>query len=80
MKRQFINEAKPFWETGNPLKAGEILYEHLRNEHRPIWAADILSHCQPLFRSFPGVSAVLEITENPKRWPEAYEAFQAIRE
>lgn len=79
MKRKFINESKVFWDSGEPIKAGEILYEHIHNEHRPVWAAAVLSYCQELFPLFPEIQTVLEIANELKRWPEAHKAFQAVR-
>jgi hypothetical protein len=79
MKRRFINESKVFWDSGEPIKAGEILYEHIRNDHRPVWAAAVLAYCQESFPLFPEIQTVLEIANESKRWPEAHEAFQAVR-
>jgi hypothetical protein len=80
MKRQFINAAKQFWDSGQALKAGEILYEHLRPQQRPLWAVEVLSHCCQLFPPVPAVENVRTIALATERWPEAYNAFGVIRE
>lgn len=80
MKRKFIAEARPFWEEGQPLRAGEILYEHIRNQHRPQWAAEVLEICRNLIPAVPEVDAVHDIAKDSKRWPQAHQAFSAVRE
>jgi hypothetical protein len=79
MKKKFIEEAKPFWENGQPLKAGEVLYEHIRLEHRPHWALEVLELCKPLISDIAEVEEVCMIAKDPKRWSEAHDAFSAIR-
>lgn len=79
MKSKFIEEAKPFWESGQPLKAGEILYEHIRLEHRPIWAIEVLELCKPFTKKIEEIEEVCRIAKNPKRWREAHDAFSSVR-
>ena len=79
MKIKFIEEAKPFWDSGQPLKAGEIIYEHIRQIHRPVWAKEVLELCIPLTGKIKEVEEVLRIAKEPERWKEAHDAFSAVR-
>ncbi|MGD9365564.1 MAG: hypothetical protein PVH87_07710 [Desulfobacteraceae bacterium] len=80
MKIKYIEEAKPFWDSGQPLKAGEILYEHIREIHRPLWAKEVLELCIPLTGRIKEVEEVVGITKDPERWKEAHDAFSAVRD
>lgn len=79
MKRRYIDEAAAEWDAGKPLLAGRAIYEHLRPEHRPPWAAEILEIFAPLAPGAPEISALLAIAEDPVRWPEAQSIFDALR-
>jgi len=80
MKEKYIKEAKPCWEGGDPLKAGELLYEHIRQRHRPLWALEVLELCMPLTKGIPEIDELCNIIRNPNRWTEAKEAFSSVRE
>jgi hypothetical protein len=80
MKEKYIKKAKPYWEGGNPLKAGELLYERIRQNHRPLWALEVLELCMPLTKGIIEIDELCNIIRNPNRWAEAHEAFSSIRE
>ena len=80
MKEKYIKEAKPYWEGGDPLKAGELLYEHIRQDHRPLWALGVLELCMPLTKIIAEIDELCNIIRSPDRWAEAREAFSSVRE
>ena len=76
-----LSEARAHWDSGRPLFVGELLYERLPVRHRPTWAANILDLCCGLLSSVPpAVENVLMIAWDDARWPEAHNAFQAVRQ
>src|SRR5689334_986880 len=79
MQDNYIEQATNFWSSGNPLEAGRILYEHIRSELRPRWAANVLNLCRGLKNPIAEVDAVFEIAEDSSRWSEAYDAFRRVR-
>ncbi len=80
MKKKYIEEAKHFWDSSQSLKAGEILYEHIRPIHRPVWAKEVLELSIPLAVRIKEVEEVLRITKDPERWKEAHDAFLTVRD
>jgi len=80
MMKKYIKEAKPYWEGGDPLKAGELLYEHIRQNYRPLWALEVLELCIPLTKNIAEIDELCNIVRSPNRWPEAHEAFSSVRE
>jgi len=79
MKQRATDKAKELWNAGRALEAGRLLYERIPVELRPAWAAKILALACNYIPAIPEVEAVLEITSDPSRWPEAREAFSAVR-
>jgi hypothetical protein len=79
MDVEWKTEARREWEAGSALKAGEVFYEHLRNDERPRWAGSILALASRLAPATPEIEAVLLIAGAPARWHEAKKAFQAVR-
>jgi hypothetical protein len=80
MKQKYIREAKPYWDSGDPLKAGAILYEHIRRVHRPLWALEVLKLCKNLTNPIDEIEEVCRIIRTPTIWVEAHEAFSSVRE
>jgi len=79
MEYQYREKAWTFWNSGQPLEAGRVLYENLRQEQRPLWAAEVLEICLDLITLVPEIQSVYEIAKNPTRWKEAHSAFSAVR-
>lgn len=79
MKQEFIEEAQEHWQAGRSLEAGQLLYEHIPIKLRPAWAAEALALACSHVPTIPEVEAVLEIANDPPRWPEARDAFLAVR-
>jgi hypothetical protein len=74
-----LDEARGHWNAGRSLEAGRLLFERIPMELRPAWAASVLDIALSYLPTIPEVEAVLQIAEDPSRWPEAYEAFSAVR-
>jgi len=80
MKQEFIDKARERWQAGHSLEAGRLLYEHIPSRLRPVWAAKVLDVAQSWVSTAPEVALVIEIAKDPSRWPEARDAFLAVRE
>ena len=83
-KQQVIEQAQDYWNKGNPLKTGLIIFERIPLEFRPIWAADILEFVYPHFTPIPEIAVGLEFARQPDQWPpsrsrEAHRIFDEIR-
>ncbi|HEX8599913.1 MAG TPA: hypothetical protein VF952_15545 [Chloroflexia bacterium] len=76
-----IDEARQHWEAGQALEAGRILFEHLPEEARPNWAANVLALAARHFPTIPEVENVQAIAKSPDThiWLEAKEAFHQVR-
>ncbi|MFL5318278.1 MAG: hypothetical protein ACJ790_01380 [Myxococcaceae bacterium] len=74
-----MDEAERLWNEGNARAAGKLLFERLAPEDRPNWAGAVL------FAATVGMDLPKEVNEvfrccfAPAAWPEAKEAFQAVR-
>lgn len=79
MRQKMIQQAQSFWEAGQPLDAGRLIYEHVPDALRPAWAAKILAFAQSCVPLIPEITTILEIASDQDRWSEAYDAFQTIR-
>jgi len=80
MNTEPVDNAYREWSSGDPLKAGRLIYEHLPNDLRPQWAASILNLCRSLIPSIPAIDAIHEIALDRSRWKEAHAAFQHVRD
>jgi len=79
MKQKFIKKAKILWENNQSYLSGEILYENLRQRHKPIWAVEVLELCKHFVVEIPEIEQLCTVAKDPKRWLEAGEMFSAIR-
>lgn len=79
MIQKLIDEAKAYWDAGNSIDAGRILYELMHRKHRPAWAAEMLTIACRYIPPATEIEAVLEIANDPSRWHEAHDAFDAVR-
>jgi hypothetical protein len=84
-KRQIIDEAWTYWQSGEPLRAGMIIFEHLPLKNRPSWAADLLGIAYYHFPDVPEVDAVVEFARYPGDWyplryREAHMIFDRVRQ
>ncbi len=75
----YLAQAQRDWEAGRALDAGRVLYEHMPRQQRPAWAAHVLEFVKALVPKTPEIERLLEIARNPAKWPEAQEAFKAVR-
>jgi hypothetical protein len=75
-----IKLAREFWDGGQPLKAGQLIFEELPIGKRPAWAASILRLVieKSGIDSAP-VENVLRIASSPAEWHTAHRAFTVIR-
>ena len=79
MKQKYIKKAKILWENNQSYLSGEILYENLRQRHKPLWAVEVLELCKPFVEKITEIEQLCTVAKDPKRWLEAGEVFSAIR-
>jgi|ERR1017187_7658949 hypothetical protein len=79
MKLERTNEAYDHWISGEAILAGKIVYEQLPVQERPLWAARLLGRCAKLIPSVAAVEKTVEVALTPNLWPNAREAFDAVR-
>jgi hypothetical protein len=75
-----VEQAAEHWRGGRPLEAGELLFERLPKEFRPIWASRILKLV--VGRSgvrFSPIEDILHIADHPMEWVNAHNAFSTLR-
>ena len=79
MKQRWIDQAQEHWDAERPLETGRLLCRHIPLELRPVWAAEILAIAYSHIPTIPEIETILEIAHDRSRWPEAREAFSAMR-
>lgn len=79
MEEKLVDEARERWNAGRLLEAGRLLSERIPIELQPAWAAQVLAIARKHLPTIPEIETVLEIANDPSRWPEAYEALSAVR-
>jgi hypothetical protein len=82
-RQQIIEQARSYWDKGEPLKTGLIIFERIPLAYRPVWAADILESVYLHFTSMPEMTAALDFARQPDQWPssrytEAKQIFVAL--
>jgi len=70
------------WVSGDPSQAaGREIFEAIRNEERPAWAASVLRWCASRYGGdVAKVELVIEIADHESRWSEAHDAFRRVRD
>jgi len=68
LKQQIVQEAREYWDGGQPYQAGRTLFEHIPLESRHTWAYQLLMLARPYFPRDPQVEAILEFTRCPQSW------------
>ncbi|MEO7714569.1 MAG: hypothetical protein ABIY70_00065 [Capsulimonas sp.] len=74
-----VDEARSYWQSGQAMEAGRILYDQLPVKKRPLWAVGILEACLPLIPPVAEFEHVRTLAHDPNRWREAHDAFSAVR-
>ena len=81
MANESVRErAGEYWLGGDPLKAGELIFESLHADDRPGWAAGILRLVleRTKVRS-PAIDHILYVADRARKWKGAHAAFSAAR-
>lgn len=74
-------DSRSDWDRAEALEVGRTVYEALTVTERPTWAARLLRLCLTQLEDPPQqVVHVADLAEAPRRWTEAHEAFQAVRQ
>jgi hypothetical protein len=76
-----IARASEYWQAGQPLDAGRLIYANLPVDHRPAWAVRILrlvldrsgADLTPFYR-------ILDTAENPRWWANGHRCFDLLRD
>jgi hypothetical protein len=76
-----FKKAKEYWQSNQPLKVGELIFENLSIDIRPRWALTILESIvkRTKIKSVP-IEHIIEIAKQPEKWKEAHGAFDKLRE
>lgn len=75
-----LERAAEYWQAGQPLEAGRLIFENLPSALRPKWASRILKLV--LARSgvtFPAIEQILYIADHADEWDSAHRAFSTLR-
>jgi hypothetical protein len=72
--------ARRAWDRGDYLAAGRLLYECLAVQQRPPWAAAALIEVHDAAGPIAEIENLIVIAHIPDRWPEARQAFDALRQ
>jgi len=73
-------QAREYWEGGQPLIAGRLIYERISPENRPHWASSILRLL--LIKSgiqLPILNQLLRTAERQEMWREGHRLFSDVR-
>lgn len=76
-----LERASEYWNEGQPLEAGRLIFDNLPTKVRPEWASKILRLV--LGRSgiqTPEIEYVLHIADHATEWRNAHDAFSALRQ
>jgi hypothetical protein len=69
------------WNEAAAMAAGRAVYEALPAGGRPAWAARLLRLCLTRLDDPPqAVLHVADLAKDERRWSEAHDAFQAVRQ
>lgn len=75
-----IERAKEYWQGGQPVEAGRLIYDSLAPEARPAWAARILRlviERSKVDRSH--FERILFTAEHPRQWANGHRCFDLLR-
>jgi hypothetical protein len=75
-----VDATRRCWDCGDYLGAGRLLYENLRFEERPGWAAAALTEVHDVAGVVAQIEDVIVLADTPDRWREAMAAFHALRQ
>jgi len=80
-KESDLKEAAAFWDNGQPLEAGRIIFENLAAEKRPKWAARLLDVVVEWSGSqVAPIEQLRNIAMDRQKWQFAHKAFSIIRD
>ncbi|MDB5288847.1 MAG: hypothetical protein JWL69_88 [Phycisphaerales bacterium] len=73
--REHLDQAIKYWQRGQPLEAGRLIFENLPTEVRPQWASKILELVTKRTRvKSPAIEHILYIADHPSEWKNAHAA------
>ncbi len=75
-----IAEAYALWEDNQGKQAGRVIYEHLRQNERPAWAAEILRVVLKRVPGHPEAEEVIRLASDSDTWHLARPQFSRIRQ
>jgi hypothetical protein len=75
-----LSIASKYWQDGNPLEAGKLIFQSLPEEIHPKWAGNILqSVLKRAEIKLPPLDLVIKIANSPNDWGKAHEVFSELR-
>jgi len=63
-----IRSARGQWDAGDGYEAGKSIVEHIPNEDRKFWAANILEQVYGLVETIPEIESLLNLARNDEKW------------
>lgn len=81
MKASTFERLRKLWAVGDPSQAaGREIFDAIKNDRRPAWAANILEWCAGKFgEEIDEVRAVIQVAQDDRRWHEAHRVFDRVR-
>jgi hypothetical protein len=82
MKASTFERLRELWALGDPSQeAGREIFDAIKSDRRPGWAANILEWCAGKFgQEIREVRSVIEVAQDDRRWHEAHGAFDQVRD
>jgi hypothetical protein len=75
-----LMQASEYWNEGQLLDAGRLIFENLPIEVRPKWASRVLALVvKRTGVKLPPIERILQIASNPSEWNKARDAFSSVR-
>jgi hypothetical protein len=68
-RKRLIVQARAYWDDGDPVEAGVLIYEAIPLERRQEWATAILETAARFMPPMPQIDGVLDFGRHPEKWP-----------
>ena len=76
----YLERAAEYWQDGQALEAGRVIFENLPMETRPKWASRILGLVvERSSVDLPQFQHILDIANHTNEWKKAHKTFETIR-
>lgn len=74
-RQRHLSQAAEYWQHGQPLEAGRLIFDDLPAEVRPKWASRVLDLVvKRTGVESPAIKHILHIADHPSEWKNAHAA------